>query len=76
MLDTIRLPLVSVFPRKKKNEQSLEHQTAQAGLASMETLDDKSTDGKSNNEMKNVALDDKKDVERQETEESTNWRKF
>lgn len=42
----------------------------------METLDDKSTDGKSNNEMKNVALDDKKDVERQETEESTNWREI
>ncbi|XP_044255231.1 neurotactin [Tribolium madens] len=74
LLDTIRLPLVSVFPRKKKEEQKLESQTAQAGLASMETLDDKSTDGKSNDEMKNVNLDEKKDLEAQEVAEEATWR--
>ncbi|CAG9819665.1 unnamed protein product [Phaedon cochleariae] len=66
LLNTIRLPLVSVFPKKKKDD-NLENQ-AQAGLASMETLDDKSTDEKSNDEknMKNVALDDKVDIENQD----------
>lgn len=63
LLETIRLPLVSVFQRMKKNpdSQTLTNQEAQAGLASMETLDDKSNDGKSNNELKNVALDEKKE---------------
>lgn len=69
LLDTIRLPLVSVFPRKKKDD-NLEQQTAQAGLASMETLDEKSTDGKST-ELKNVSLVDKADVEKQETTDNT-----
>ncbi|XP_074037555.1 neurotactin-like [Leptinotarsa decemlineata] len=74
LLDTIRLPLVSVFPRKKKDD-SLESQTAQAGLASMETLDDKSTDGKTNddNNMKTVSLDDKTDLEKQQQSESTSF---
>ncbi|KAJ8945077.1 hypothetical protein NQ318_005257 [Aromia moschata] len=72
LLDTIRLPLVSVFPRKKKDGENIEHQTAQAELASMETLDDKSTDEKEE-DMKNVALNDKKDVERQEEAEGTTW---
>lgn len=63
LLDTIRLPLVSVFPRKKKEEQNLGTQTAVAGLASMETLDenDKSAD-KKEGEMKNVCLDVTSDV--------------
>ncbi|KAJ3656261.1 hypothetical protein Zmor_015349 [Zophobas morio] len=74
LLDTIRLPLVSVFPRKKKDDQKLESQTAQAGLASMETLDDKSTDDKGNDEMKTVNLDEKKDLEAQEAVEETTWR--
>ncbi|KAG5886624.1 hypothetical protein JTB14_013071 [Gonioctena quinquepunctata] len=66
ILDTIRLPLVSVFPRKKKDD-NLGSQT-QAGLASVETLDDKSADGKANDEnnLKHVALDDKTDEEKQQ----------
>ncbi|VEN37883.1 unnamed protein product [Callosobruchus maculatus] len=75
ILDTIRLPLVSVFPKKKKDD-NLQTQTDKAGLASMETLDEKSTDGKNaeekNNEMKTVALDDKTDVEAQQPVEE-NW---
>ncbi|CAH1370476.1 unnamed protein product [Tenebrio molitor] len=74
LLNTIRLPLVSVFPRKKKDDQKLESQTAQAGLASMETLDDKSTDDKNNDEMKNVNLDEKKDLEAQDAAQETTWR--
>lgn len=73
LLDTIKLPLVSVFPKKKKEGDTLENQTAQAELASMETLDEKSSDDK-NDEMKNVALDDKKDVERQNPEDETTWK--
>lgn len=57
LLDTIRLPLVSVFPRKRKVvvEEGLE---SQAGLASMETLgdNDKSAD-KGGEEMKQIPLD-------------------
>lgn len=70
LLETIRLPLVSVFQRMKKNSESqnLTNNQAQAGLASMETLDDKSNDGKSNSELKNIALDEKKEAEKQETE--------
>ncbi|XP_060530745.1 neurotactin [Cylas formicarius] len=69
LLQTIRLPLVSVFSKKKKEDsQNLNSQTGQAGLASMETLDDKSNDGKSG-ELKSVPLDDKKDVEKQESDE-------
>lgn len=78
LLDTIRLPLVSVFPRKKKSDQPLDSQ-AQAGLASVETLDenDRSADGKST-EMKTIPLDDKKDkdAEKQQeaaSEEVNNW---
>lgn len=67
------MPLVSVFPKKKKEGETLENQTAQAELASMETLDEKSSDDK-NDEMKNVALDDKKDVERQNPEDVTTWK--
>ncbi|KAF2880218.1 hypothetical protein ILUMI_25954 [Ignelater luminosus] len=79
LLDTIRLPLVSVFPRKKKEEQNLGTQTAVAGLASMETLDenDKSAD-KKEGEMKNVcldvALDEKKELEKQSSDEEVSWR--
>lgn len=55
LLDTIRLPLVSVFPRKKKDE-GLENQAA--GLASMETLgdNDKSIE-KNGEELKTIPLD-------------------
>lgn len=49
LLNTIRLPLVSVCPLKKKDEQD----GKRAGLASMETLGDKSGD----ETMKEVALD-------------------
>ncbi|KAJ8937558.1 hypothetical protein NQ314_011793 [Rhamnusium bicolor] len=73
LLDTIKLPLVSVFPRKKKEGENLENQTAQAELASMETLDEKSTDEK-NDDLKNISLDDKKDVERQDPEEIASWK--
>ncbi|CAH1985199.1 unnamed protein product [Acanthoscelides obtectus] len=62
LIDSIRLPLVSVFPKRKKDD-SLQSQTAQAELASMETLDEKSTDDKGaeekNHEMKTVSLDEK-----------------
>lgn len=56
LIDTIRIPLVSVFPRKSK--QDLAAQGGAAGLASMETLDDtdKSAD-KNEDDMKNVKLD-------------------
>ncbi|XP_043599244.1 neurotactin isoform X1 [Bombus pyrosoma] len=41
ILDTIKLPLVSVFPRKKNKESEVELGiTGAAGLASVETLDD------------------------------------
>ncbi|KAL3266643.1 hypothetical protein HHI36_010806 [Cryptolaemus montrouzieri] len=75
ILDTIRLPLVSVFPRlKKESDKNLENQ-GQAGLASMETLDEKSTDDKSGEELKSIPLENK-DVEKQVEEESFNWRQF
>ncbi|CAH0561233.1 unnamed protein product [Brassicogethes aeneus] len=63
LIDSIRIPIVSVLSRKKN--QPLD-QSAQAGLASMETLDDKSQ-----NELKKVDLEeskDEKDAEKQETE--------
>lgn len=63
LLETIRLPLVSVFQRMKRTSESqnLTNNQNQAGLASMETLDDKS-----NSDLKTVPLDDRKDVEKQE----------
>lgn len=65
---------MSVFPRKKK-EDNLEQQTAQAGLASMETLDDKSTDDKHPDDLKNIALgdNDKNDVEGQDQNKQQTW---
>lgn len=63
-LDTIKLPLVSVLPKKKKDD-TLGQQSGQAGLASMETLDDKGTEDKNGDDLKNVPLDDKTDVEQQ-----------
>lgn len=67
LLETIRLPLVSVFQRMKRTSESqnLTNNQNQAGLASMETLDDKS-----NNDLKTVPLDDKKDAEKQEQSNS------
>ncbi|XP_017779271.1 PREDICTED: neurotactin [Nicrophorus vespilloides] len=64
----LRLPIVSVFSNKKKKDGDLENQT-KAGLASMETLDDgdKTADNK-NDGMKNIPLDDDKDVEKQDDE--------
>lgn len=65
------MPLVSVFQKMKRSSESqnLTNAQSQAGLASMETLDDKSNTSKSNNELKNVPLNDKKDVEKQEQPE-------
>lgn len=77
LIDTIRIPLVSVFPRKSKQDQSLVSQTGAAGLASMETLDDtdKSADHKNEDDLKNVKLDDDKtDLEKQNTLEEPSWR--
>lgn len=72
-MDTIKLPLVSVLPKKKKDE-SLGQHPSQAGLASMETLDGKSTDDKNGDDLKNVPLDDKTDVEQQvETKGPETW---
>lgn len=54
-MDTIRLPLVSVCPRKKKEgEQGLE---SQAGLASMETLGDNDKSADKGEELKQIPLD-------------------
>ena len=44
ILDAIRLPLVSVFPRKKKEGEVELGTTGTAGLASVETLDDGATE--------------------------------
>lgn len=63
-LDTIKLPLVSVLP-KRKNDENIGQQSSQAGLASMETLDDKGGEDKNGDDLKNVPLDDKTDVEQQ-----------
>lgn len=72
-LDTIKLPLVSVLPKKKKDD-TLGQQSGQAGLASMETLDDKSTEDKNGDDLKNVPLDDKTDIEQQiETKGPETW---
>lgn len=72
-LDTIKLPLVSVLPKKKKDE-TLGQQSGQAGLASMETLDDKGADDRNGGDLKNVPLDDKTDVEQQvETKNPETW---
>lgn len=74
LLDTIRLPLVSIFP-KKRTDSNLGNQSAQAGLASMETLEDKSTDEKNTDELKNVPLEPTKtDVEKQEEVEEQTWK--
>lgn len=54
-METIRLPLVSVFPRKKENAQNAEG--AVAGLASTETLNDSKNEEKKGEELKNVSLD-------------------
>lgn len=56
LLDTIRLPLVSVFPRKKENAQNTSEGPT-AGLASTETLNDPKNDEKKGEELKNVSLD-------------------
>ncbi|XP_048525216.1 neurotactin [Dendroctonus ponderosae] len=75
LLDTIRVPLVSVFERMKKNteSQNLTKHQVQAELASMETLDEKSNDEKDHGELKNVPLDDKspKDIEKQQEPQRT-----
>ncbi|KAK2588802.1 hypothetical protein KPH14_001677 [Odynerus spinipes] len=44
ILNAIRLPLVSVFPRKKKDGDAELGTTGAAGLASVETLDDGGTE--------------------------------
>ncbi|KAK5643593.1 hypothetical protein RI129_007438 [Pyrocoelia pectoralis] len=78
LLNTIRLPLVSVFPRKKKDDQ-ISNQSTKAGLASIETLDetDKSAD-KKDEDLKNVCLDihidEKCELEKQSEEESA-WKR-
>lgn len=56
LLDTIRLPLVSVFPRKRKVviEEGLE---SQAGLASMETLGDNDKSADKGEELQQIPLD-------------------
>ncbi|XP_066246878.1 neurotactin [Euwallacea similis] len=59
LLESIRLPIVSVFQRIKRNPDASNQ--SQAGLASMETLDDKS-----NNELKTIPLDDKTETDKQE----------
>lgn len=58
LIDTIRLPLVSVFPRRQKTEDK-SAATTQAGLASMETLGDDIDKGEKTEEkeMKNIKLD-------------------
>ncbi|KAB0799565.1 hypothetical protein PPYR_07445 [Photinus pyralis] len=78
LLNTIRLPLVSVFPRKKKEDQ-ISNQSAKAGLASIETLDetDKSADRKED-DLKNVCLDvnidEKCELEKQQPVEQPSWK--
>lgn len=55
LLDTIRLPLVSVCPRKVKDgDQKLE---SQAGLASIETLGDNDKTADKGEELKQIPLD-------------------
>lgn len=63
-----RLSIGSVIPGLKKDDGNLDNQV-QAGLASMETLDEKSGDEKA---------DEKKDrdVERQEEANQANFRQF
>ncbi|KAK0162836.1 hypothetical protein PV327_006580 [Microctonus hyperodae] len=59
ILNAIRLPLVSVFPRKKNKETDAEL-GATAGLASVETLDDaagEKGDGTTDDGMETVRLD-------------------
>lgn len=54
-MDTIRLPLVSVYSRKKRDTvQGLE---SQAVLASMETLEDHEKNDDKGEELKQVPLD-------------------
>ncbi|XP_018322396.1 neurotactin [Agrilus planipennis] len=69
LLQSIRLPLVSVCPRKKRDEQKLESRSGKAGLASVETLDDTE---KKEEELKSIPLDDKKNLEKQENDQT--WR--
>nr|XP_003707123.1 PREDICTED: neurotactin [Megachile rotundata]XP_012149597.1 PREDICTED: neurotactin [Megachile rotundata]XP_012149598.1 PREDICTED: neurotactin [Megachile rotundata] len=60
ILDAIRLPLVSVFPRKKKEGELELGTTGAAGLASVETLDDTATEKNpiaSDDGMETVRLD-------------------
>ncbi|XP_017888103.1 neurotactin [Ceratina calcarata] len=58
ILDSIKLPLVSVFPRKKKQEDELElGTTGTAGLASVETLDDAAGEKNPEDGMETVRLD-------------------
>ncbi|XP_050315161.1 neurotactin-like, partial [Anthonomus grandis grandis] len=72
LLDTIRMPLVSVFQRMKRNSESQNLTTnSQAGLASLETLDEKSANEK--DDMKNVNLNEKKDDEKHAEQEDVNW---
>lgn len=53
-VDSICLPLVSVFPKKKKDEQNLENQAA--GLASVETLEDNDKSADKNDDVKNISI--------------------
>lgn len=56
-INSIRIPLVSMLPKKQKSEDKSGNQSTQAGLASMETLgdDDKTADKK--DDMQEVKLD-------------------
>ncbi|KAI4462559.1 carboxylesterase [Holotrichia oblita] len=67
-VDSICLPLVSVFPKKKKDEQNLETQTA--GLASVETLDDNDKSADKNDDSKNRTLNDKEEIEKSSCKDS------
>ncbi|KAL1509778.1 hypothetical protein ABEB36_004463 [Hypothenemus hampei] len=75
LLETIRQPIVSVFQRIKRapESQNLTNQQGQAGLASMETLEDKSHDDKTNSELKNIPLDDSKEQEQKQDEPKIHW---
>ncbi|XP_021919379.1 neurotactin isoform X2 [Zootermopsis nevadensis] len=82
LLEAIRLPLVSVFPRSKLRSTKDPEIGQQAGLASMETLDDSTgekTEKLTNGEdgMESVKLDSEEKVDPDKKEESDgkpDWR--